>query len=83
MNATETKQTFKTGQTLKIEGRQYTVGQVVDLTKLPNTAKYVAEQYIVLGKRGAAFYLAKRPSGSWFRYGTQGAAELSKPDVVA
>lgn len=55
--------------TIKINGREYTIVEVCDMTKRPNTARFISDSYIVAGKRGAVYSLDVRHNGSAFMTG--------------
>lgn len=50
--------------TIKVNGREYEVKEQMDMTKLPNVAKYLKAIYHIEGKKGAAYSLNFRVNGS-------------------
>ena len=57
---------LSSGTALRLNGRNFTVGQVIDMAKYPNAARYVAACYEICGPRGSSYKLDVRRNGSAF-----------------
>ena len=54
------------GTSLKLNGRKFSIVSIIEMSKYPNAAKFIAHNYVIEGPRGAQYGLDVRHDGSAF-----------------